>query len=216
VKTFSDMSAELSAHFGGGGIVKDYSRWGSDIREQAEQAWTHIADRVLTDYALKMLCDLDRASPIERKLFLALHAYYADELVGCPGSNCLRTNDKVSSISDFLIDKSQSPVFECGDRDFEIDIFLYLDYHIWTDNGRRIDCPFFVGIECDGHDFHERTKSQAAKDCSKTRTLKRKGLEIVRFTGTEITYRIDGCVEDIDGMFNSHVRRHKKLLAKRG
>lgn len=43
-----------------------------------------------------------------------------------------------------------------------------------------------VAIECDGHDFHERTKAQAAKDKARDRDLAARGLTVLRFTGSEI------------------------------
>lgn len=42
-------------------------------------------------------------------------------------------------------------------------------------------------IECDGHDFHERTKEQAKHDKKRDRFLTSKGYKILRFTGSEIT-----------------------------
>lgn len=41
-------------------------------------------------------------------------------------------------------------------------------------------------VECDGHDFHERTKDQAARDRSRDRTLQEMGHTVFRFTGSEI------------------------------
>lgn len=41
-------------------------------------------------------------------------------------------------------------------------------------------------VECDGHDFHERTKEQAAKDRSRDRTLSQMGYDVFRFTGSEL------------------------------
>lgn len=41
-------------------------------------------------------------------------------------------------------------------------------------------------VEVDGHDFHERTKEQAAADKQRDRFLARRGLRIIRFTGSEI------------------------------
>lgn len=42
-----------------------------------------------------------------------------------------------------------------------------------------------VFVECDGHDFHERTKEQAKRDRSKDRELQ-KTHKVLRFTGSEI------------------------------
>ncbi|MBN9472284.1 MAG: DUF559 domain-containing protein [Bosea sp.] len=41
-------------------------------------------------------------------------------------------------------------------------------------------------VECDGHEFHERTKEQAAKDRSRDREAQLAGLHVFRFTGSEI------------------------------
>lgn len=59
--------------------------------------------------------------------------------------------------------------------------------------GYRIDfwirhrhCPSPIFIECDGHDFHERTKEQAERDRAKDRAIQAAGIPILRFTGREI------------------------------
>lgn len=41
-------------------------------------------------------------------------------------------------------------------------------------------------IECDGHEFHERTKEQATKDKTRDRFLVSSGYAVMRFTGSEI------------------------------
>ncbi|KRE07439.1 hypothetical protein ASE63_22330 [Bosea sp. Root381] len=41
-------------------------------------------------------------------------------------------------------------------------------------------------IECDGHDFHERTKEQAAKDRSRDRAASLAKMTVFRFTGAEL------------------------------
>lgn len=41
-------------------------------------------------------------------------------------------------------------------------------------------------VECDGHDFHERTKEQAERDRSKDRAIQAAGISVLRFTGREI------------------------------
>ena len=43
-----------------------------------------------------------------------------------------------------------------------------------------------IFVECDGHDFHERTKEQAEHDRSKDRAIQAAGIPILRFTGREI------------------------------
>jgi very-short-patch-repair endonuclease len=43
-----------------------------------------------------------------------------------------------------------------------------------------------VVVECDGHDFHEKTKWQAERDKGRDRDMTAAGLIVVRFTGSEI------------------------------
>lgn len=52
-------------------------------------------------------------------------------------------------------------------------------------------------IECDGHDFHERTKEQAQRDREKDREIQRRGFSILRFTGSEIYQNPASCAEQI-------------------
>lgn len=46
--------------------------------------------------------------------------------------------------------------------------------------------PRAVVVECDGHEFHERTKEQAESDKRRDRDLQSKALPVFRVTGTEI------------------------------
>ncbi len=54
-----------------------------------------------------------------------------------------------------------------------------------------------LAIECDGHDFHERTKEQAANDKSRDRAFTRAGWAPLRFTGSEIHRNADGCALEV-------------------
>jgi very-short-patch-repair endonuclease len=43
-----------------------------------------------------------------------------------------------------------------------------------------------IAVECDGHDFHERTKEQAKRDKKRDRFLQAEGWKVLRFTGSEV------------------------------
>lgn len=45
---------------------------------------------------------------------------------------------------------------------------------------------FKLIIECDGHDFHEKTKEQVKKDNERQLDLKMAGYDVLRFSGTQI------------------------------
>lgn len=52
-------------------------------------------------------------------------------------------------------------------------------------------------IECDGHEFHERTKEQAAKDRSRDRWLTAHDYDVFRFTGSELWRDPWGCAMQV-------------------
>jgi very-short-patch-repair endonuclease len=49
-------------------------------------------------------------------------------------------------------------------------------------------------VECDGHEFHEKTKEQVTKDKERDRKLIKKGYTVVHFTGAEIVKDPTKCV----------------------
>lgn len=53
-----------------------------------------------------------------------------------------------------------------------------------------------LAIECDGHDFHDRTKQQAAYDRSRDRELLLAGIPTIRFTGSEIVHSPERCASE--------------------
>lgn len=55
----------------------------------------------------------------------------------------------------------------------------------------------WIAIECDGHDFHERTKEQAAHDRARDRHFQSLGLNVFRFTGSEIWKDPVKCVDEV-------------------
>jgi very-short-patch-repair endonuclease len=79
------------------------------------------------------------------------------------------------------------------------------EWHLWRDvmiESYKIDFVLDTGyeslaIECDGHDFHDRTKQQAAYDRARDRFLLAHGLSTVRFTGSEIVHSKEKCAEEI-------------------
>ena len=52
-------------------------------------------------------------------------------------------------------------------------------------------------VECDGHDFHEKTKEQAAKDKKRDRWFQSNGFKVMRFTGSELWRDPWACADEI-------------------
>jgi very-short-patch-repair endonuclease len=76
-----------------------------------------------------------------------------------------------------------------------------------------------VAVECDGHEFHERTKEQAARDKSRDRDLQMRGIQVFRYTGSEIWREAGKCADEVlghlqsewaDKLYRNHERRIKQ------
>lgn len=52
-------------------------------------------------------------------------------------------------------------------------------------------------VECDGHEFHEKTKEQAAKDKKRDRELQERGYRVYRYTGAEIFANMYDCAHEV-------------------
>jgi hypothetical protein len=87
-------------------------------------------------------------------------------------------------------------------RDAKFKIF---PQHEWRHDEKNYRFDFVVSqqsvggliVECDGHDFHERTKEQAAYDRHKDRIAQIGFGMILRFTGSEIYQHLSCCSEQI-------------------
>jgi very-short-patch-repair endonuclease len=87
--------------------------------------------------------------------------------------------------------------------DYKAEKWLLVPQYEWQDF--RIDLALrvpeyrfkWVFIECDGHDFHERTKEQAARDRQKDREIQASGIPVLRFTGSEIHRNLESCAEQV-------------------
>lgn len=64
----------------------------------------------------------------------------------------------------------------------------FLLVHTWYGDMERLI------VECDGHDFHERSKEQARRDKARDRYLVSAGHRLVRYTGSEIYADVASCV----------------------
>lgn len=58
-------------------------------------------------------------------------------------------------------------------------------------------------IEADGHDYHERTKAQAAHDRSRDRFMQAKGFTVLRFTGAQIHADSGACADEVINFLKS-------------
>jgi len=83
------------------------------------------------------------------------------------------------------------------------------DFHLTIRVGELRD---LIVIECDGHDFHERTKEQAARDKARDRFFTTSGIKTLRYTGSEIFRNAKKCADEIS-TFCADARRGLELHA---
>lgn len=61
-------------------------------------------------------------------------------------------------------------------------------------------------IECDGYEFHQKTKQQVENDNKRQRNLQKEGYEIIRFSGTEIYHKPYQCAIEIKNIILSNCK----------
>lgn len=154
------------------------------IQRAMAQVIQHITDAQDEDWSRG-------ETPIEKALFAAVWAEiqfgrheFTDVFAPTPGER-LAFQPDCGPADLVLIFESQIKIL-----DWPVDFVV----GFWARNGEK-EAP--IVIECDGHDFHERTKAQAAKDRSRDRRLQELGYTVFRFTGSEIWNDPCGCANQI-------------------
>ena len=72
-----------------------------------------------------------------------------------------------------------------------------------------------VAVECDGHDFHERTKEQVARDKARDRALALAGVVTMRFAGSEIWKDAGDCADEVFAYFYNELVEDQKRAKSR-
>jgi hypothetical protein len=91
----------------------------------------------------------------------------------------------------------------------------------FTENYKDYEKTYFfkVLIECDGFEYHGKSKEQFIKDREKDRFLKYLGYDVLRFSGTELYKNPDQCLEEtiqiLNTKYEDYVKPIKALQEKR-
>ena len=131
-------------------------------------------------------------SPIEQLLSLAITEIYP--MLNIPR---LIQIDRIENNS----------TVKCGSKKYRIDILIYVSY--W-------DCEKKFAIECDGHEFHQKTKQQVEKDNSRMRDLQEAGYTVIRFSGTEIYHEPMVCAAKIKSIIQAPALKFIEGALKNG
>jgi hypothetical protein len=150
-------------------------------------------------------------SPIEHAMFFALLCANAQMTVGqrtllyrewadrrgyfrledhawCDGRGLADGEQIERYTPDVLSLRLQAPI-----SSYSADLLLEFRGSCGRQDGSEADILVRAVIECDGHDYHERTKEQAAHDRARDREMQRLGYLVLRFTGSEIWRDPIGC-----------------------
>lgn len=150
------------------------------LARQAVDAVAEHASFITSSWALS-----PRAgdTPIERLFYcsLYLHTAYAD--MSLPWTISTHPYEQSEPQHETLFLARQATLDGIGRVDFLLTVFSLVEPRRWH----------HLIVECDGHDFHERTKEQAANDRSRDRAATLAGYTVMRFTGSELWRDPWGC-----------------------
>lgn len=150
--------------------------WG-EVGKLSGKVQEMIVDEVFDTLGV-LLTEIEHCeSPIEQMMALALYIHLK----------------KYESLTDGLYVNSQEKIKLDGTT-FRVDFLVAALVK---------DRTYHIVVECDGHDYHERTKEQAIKDRSRDRILQRHGYTIMRFTGSEINSNPFACAREVLDMLIS-------------
>lgn len=148
--------------------------------DQLEAIYKELPETVrkcISDYVLHEVNDMllnleDCESPIEQLMSIALN----------------KQADKILPMftPDFFVG-SQSLV-KTSNKEYRVDFLIRVLY------SERI---YEFVVECDGHEFHEKTKEQVKKDKKRERDLISEGYTVIRFSGSEIVENPRLCAREV-------------------
>ena len=85
----------------------------------------------------------------------------------------------------------------------------YPDFYMEFHNQEFGEKWFRLAVECDGHEFHEKTKQQVARDKRRDRWFALNGISLVRFSGHEIWRAPVECAEQVFEIYHAAHRRRR-------
>lgn len=187
MREVTDQSHEFFLARLGGYIAEHADDWQDVPLEEMDRVTKELvseAQTIIFEWESgRSLCQ----SPIEERLFAAL-------LVSTDGYRRIRFDEMALKYP-----PDEGTVF--------IPQFKFLSYAVdfMVVNYVNKVPAFSIAIECDGHDFHERTKEQARHDKSRDRAMAAHGLTVLRFTGSEIFRDAQKCCAEIESIVFSRI-----------
>lgn len=168
----------------------------------AAQAWERIEEIQEGDW-------VKFTSPIEEVFFVALDAVCSMSSTEVASLFVAKDEQAVERLKQFdgrypFGDAKSSLIIELQKQvgDWRVDFFIH--YYDWGYPNKPAGWATLI-VECDGHDFHERTKEQAARDRSRDRRAQHDGIPVLRFTGSELWRDPIGCAEQVIAFYQKGI-----------
>ena len=216
-------SGKLDAHYNKNPLgMIDYenvvfSLWGENFFEDLEESSSYALAllSILRHQSFDTACGLDYlfaqcGSPIEKMFLSALICACNNNEIGI----ALYSEERHPSFEDLPVHTTSClhiyPQEQIGNYRVDFLLTLVLENHLIffeDESHAEITDKSQLVIECDGHDFHEKTKKQASKDKERDRVLQSCGYTIFRFTGSDIYQDAFKCVmESIGHLFDKIIK----------
>jgi len=136
-------------------------------------------------------------SPIERLMLLALWSR---------GVWTNRLAFAQAPVLSLLIEDANGSIHLCPVLAPQVPVGPYrVDFLIAAARPLHYKDTVLFAVECDGHDFHERTKKQAERDKGRDRYLASQGITVLRYTGSEIWRDAGACADDVLGIIDGQI-----------
>lgn len=159
-----------------------------------ERVQRQCAEKAANEYPIFSESLLCCESPIETIMAHALHGVFVFRGLGCwvsPGQSIEMFKELAGVMKPVGVALHCAIAAQIKVSGYVIDFVVMLGA---TDKGGR---PTLIAVECDGHEFHDKTKEQAARDKARDRRLAEAGLQVLRFTGSEIWRDAVTCGEQV-------------------
>lgn len=157
-------------------IMQELTHHFEDVLPATERAGRvqDVLDIILGRYALKKLQNISKCeSPIEKMMCL-----------------CLR--EQMEPLKElYVIHLLPQWEIQVDSETYRADFFI----EAWAKcfPARTVK----IVLECDGHEFHERTPEQAKRDKRRDRAFTQNGYQVLRYSGREITADPFRCAQDV-------------------
>lgn len=194
----------------------DFHEFYTDARSEESLVWRILDRDKNIEFRSPPLFVRKCESPIERVLAWALLKFQCcanGEIELYPGGDFVFEGCTVGNVLHWL-ETSKSPCL-AGVGACQVTVGPYrVDFLLATQGLPRGSPPYLLAVECDGHDFHEKTKTQAARDKARDRNLAEWGVQTIRFTGAEIWRDPEGCAHRVYQILSAYQERFEILREK--